>query len=255
MTSTWSSTRPTLRMDSASRLRAPRPRMEPGSASGSARFPVGRPPHSRCRRAGSPTDDQPALRAPRYAPTGGAIAFVDLRGWVAILGDDDEPSSRARFEATRPPIWLPDAAALVLTGRPSTTSREPAAFEAPVHPLAAGATGGILLLERTASTARPSGLGPGAAVLAVGPDGEIAYRAGDGTLRVTPDLDVPGDSVGIGELGVLGATFAPGERSMAVVVPRGSRDHPLDGAIVRIGRDGTGRDVLSNDGRQPRWLP
>ncbi len=201
------------------------------------------------------TDEQPALRAPRYAPSGGAIAVVDLRGWVAILGNDGEPSSRARFDATRPPIWLPDAAALVLTGRPSSASPEPTAFEAPVTPLAAGATGGILLLERSATAARSSGLGTGAEALAVSPDGEIAYRAADGTLRVTADAGEPGDPVGIRELGVLGASFAPGERSIAVVIPRGSREHPLDGAIVRIGRDGTGRDVLSNDGRQPRWLP
>lgn len=200
-------------------------------------------------------DDKVALRAPRYAPSGGAIAFVDLRGWVAIIGAEDEPSSRARFDATRPPIWLPDASALVLTGRSASASGEPRPFEAPVAPLATGTTSSIHLLERSAAAAPASGLGAGTEALAVGPDGEIAYLAADGTLRVATEADTPGVLLGVGETGVLGASFAPGEPSIAVVVRRGTRDHPLDGAIVRIGRDGTGRDVLSNDGRQPRWLP
>ena len=57
------------------------------------------------------------LRAPRYAPDGQALAFVDPTGFVGIVELATGSVTRVRYEAQAPPAWRPDGSAILLTGR------------------------------------------------------------------------------------------------------------------------------------------
>ncbi|MGI8657751.1 MAG: Ig-like domain-containing protein [Candidatus Limnocylindria bacterium] len=206
--------------------------------------------------AWSTSDEDLPHRAPRYAPDGAAIAFVDTAGWVAIVDLDDGPPVRARYDAQRPPIWLPDASAVVLTGRPSGSVRPARAFDAPVEPLAARSGGAAVSLSRGGDMADAAQLGSTAVVLSVGPDGRIVYRDGTGSLMLTAGLTDEGRPVaGADETGVDGVAFAPGENALVIVAPRDGRQPEVEGALVRIGLADGRRTVLTNDGWRPRWLP
>ena len=61
-----------------------------------------------------------ALRAPRYAPDGQSLAFVDLAGSVGILELPAERLTLVPFAAAAAPIWMPDSSGVLLTGSASS---------------------------------------------------------------------------------------------------------------------------------------
>jgi dipeptidyl aminopeptidase/acylaminoacyl peptidase len=203
--------------------------------------------------SGDPGDPPNWLRAPRYAPDGEALAFVDPSGSVGIVELTGDAVIRVGYDAQAPPLWLPDGSAVLLTGRTATPVTEVPPLSAPIAPLEpeSGATVGVL--ARSGGAVDETSFGAGATAAAVAGDGRIAYLRGDGSLRVTDDADgsgsVPsqlrGERIGA-------AAFAPGEDALVVVVLGSEAER---GSIERIELGGNLRDVLANDGWRPRWLP
>ncbi|MEO7294887.1 MAG: hypothetical protein ABIZ57_01990, partial [Candidatus Limnocylindria bacterium] len=197
------------------------------------------------------------LRAPRYAPDGEALAFVDPSGSVGILDLVTDTLAMVEFDAQAPPIWLPDGSGVLLTGRAAQDSAEVRPVDAPVPPLEPSPDATVGVLDRSGLRIEESGFGARAAVAAVAADGRIAYLRGDGSVRLTDDPRESGDvpsSLSGERVGAV--AFAPGEDAMVVVIILSeSLEHPREGRIERIELAGTGRDVLINEGWRPRWLP
>ena len=205
----------------------------------------------------SPTASADWARAPRYAPGGEALAFVDASGSVGVLDLADDTVDRVRYAAQAPPVWLPDGSVILLSGRTSSLSGEVAELEAPVQPLVPGSEATISVLDRSSADLDASGLGEGVSVAAVAADGRIAYLSTDGSVRVTDDASERGRAPSSLSGERIGAVaFAPGEDAMVVVVLRSdASEGPAQGSIERIELALAGREVLTNDGWRPRWLP
>ncbi|CAN5382630.1 hypothetical protein BH24CHL10_BH24CHL10_02940 [soil metagenome] len=207
--------------------------------------------------SGEPDDAPNWVRAPRYAPDGDALAFVDPGDTVGIVDLENDGVVRVSFDAQAPPRWLPDGSAILLVGRTTRGGEDVRPLIAPVTPLEPAQDVTVGVLERSRAVVEESAFGQGATVAAVAPDGRIAYVRGDGSLLLTDDVSergsVPrtlaGEPIG-------GVAFAPGEDSMVVVVLRSADDEPAnEGAIERITLADGDRAILANDGWQPRWLP
>ncbi len=196
------------------------------------------------------------LRAPRYAPDGSALAYVDLAGSVGIVDLLTDEVVIVLHEALAPPAWLPDASTLLLTGRSLDRPLRDPAFGDVVAPLEPSGAVDVAVLDRSGSTLGPSAFGAGARVAAVAPDGRVAYLRGDGTLRVADGPDDAGRSItGMTDERIAGVTFGPGEDAVAVVILPEAGGDDLRGRIERVELDGSGRAILVNEGWRPRWLP
>jgi hypothetical protein len=213
--------------------------------------------------SGAPTDSdgEPPqwLRAPRYAPDGASLAYVDLTGSVGILAIGTGEVTRVRYEADAPPAWLPNGTAVLLTGRPlGAPERDPdlGGPVAPLEPLEATGTVEVVVLDRSGSTLDDSGFGGGARVAAVASDGRIAYLRADGSLRIAEGPSDAGVAVRnlVGEL-IAAVSFAPGEDAAAIVVLPAASADATGLSLERIELDDGRRSILANDGWRPRWLP
>jgi hypothetical protein len=191
------------------------------------------------------------LRAPRFAPDGQALAFVDLTGSIGILELPDARLTRVPFAASAPPIWMFDATRVLLTGRPAEEPISGPSFEAPVAPLAAGSGDSAYQLARSGTTTTPTPWGAGSHPLAASPDGDIAYVDLGGALWITARPSAAGEEPIAADLDPLAAAFAPGEP--AIVVASGQSGARR--AIVRIETDSGRRTQLAPEGDAPRWLP
>jgi hypothetical protein len=203
-------------------------------------------------------DGAPAawLRAPRYAPDGSALAFVDLSGAVGIVDLDTGEVVSVQYRALAPPAWLPDASRLLLTGRPLDRPLRDPAFGDRVGPLEPTGAVEVAVLDPSSSTLEASGFGPGSAVVAVAADGRIAHVGDDGTLRISDDPADAGSGIDVmDDERIVAASFGPGEAAVLVAVVPADGDDGPSGRLERIELDGSGRDVLVNDGWRPRWLP
>ena len=203
----------------------------------------------------APDPERPGLlRAPRYAPDAAALAFVDAsRGRIGILAlPDAEELTWVDFEAHEAPIWLPDLDSLLVTGDADPGSPAEASAEPPMRPLVPEAGSTVHAMERS----RPDGvaplLDPGVRVLAVSPEGVLAVADAIGRLGILDASDAADwPSWIVDDVRVVGAAFAPHERSLAIAV---------EGATGRIGierldlRNGV-RTPLVESGDRPRWQP
>ena len=193
------------------------------------------------------------LRAPRYAPDGEAIAFVDASGSVGIVELASDTVIRVGYDAQAPPLWLPDGSAVLLTGRTGGPGAQVPRLAAPVAPLEPGSDATVGVLDRSGGAVEETGFGDIATAAAVASDGRIAYMRGDGSLRITDD---PGEAGRVPALlsgeRIGAAAFAPGEDALVVVVLGSEAEQ---GSIERIELGSNVRDVLANDGWRPRWLP
>jgi hypothetical protein len=194
------------------------------------------------------------LRAPRFAPDGSAIAFVELTGSVGILELESDAVRRVAYEVMAPPAWLPDGDAVLVTGQPADGLPDPS-FDVPIGPLEPSGRSEIAILDRSGTSFLESGLGIGAAAAAVAADGRIAYLRADGKLWIADDPAHAGSPApGLEDERIDAASFAPGEEAIVVVVS----DDEAGASRVRIERltlPGGNRSILSNEGRMPRWLP
>ena len=198
--------------------------------------------------AGSET----SLRAPRYAPDGQALAFVDVAGGIGILELPAARLTRPPYDPSAAPIWLPDSSGVILSGSRSTPdppSAQP--FSAPVAPLQTRLGDAVHFLARSGTTIGPSTFGAATAALAVDGDGLLAYVDGSGALWTVPASGVASDVPIIDDAVVAAAGFAPGESAMVVVVDAGEGT----GRLELVDLDTGERSPLAPDGSRPRWLP
>jgi hypothetical protein len=187
------------------------------------------------------------LRAPRYAPDGQALAFVDLTGAVGILELPAERLTLAPFAAASAPIWMPDSSGVVLTGI-ATRPSDPDPFAIPVAPLEPGGEDGVHVLSRSGTEVGPSHLGPGWAALAVAFDGLIASVDADGSLALHGADD---SELVLRGAGVVSAAFAPGEFTMALAIGDPGGIGRIESYVIST----DDRSPLTLDGARPQWLP
>ncbi|MBA2633935.1 MAG: Ig-like domain-containing protein [Chloroflexi bacterium] len=207
--------------------------------------------------SGSAEDGDSAqwLRAPRYAPDGQSLAFVDLDGSVGIIDLATDEPRRVRYEAHAPAAWLPDSSAILLTGRRPAVPGDPA-FGDRIEPLEPAGDVEVAILEVSGSRLGETGFGTDARVAAVATDGRVAYLRGDGSLRIAEaPRDAGGAVGGLRDERIGAASFAPGEESLVIVVLPQAGGEATDGRIERIELDDGERTILTNDGWRPRWLP
>ena len=202
-------------------------------------------------------DGEPAqwLRAPRYAPDGEALAYVDLTGWVGIVDLASDEVTRVRYATHSPPAWLPDGSGILLTGQELDGPPADPAFGNVVEPLEPSDAVDVVVLDPAAATLDESGFGSGARVAAIAADGRVAYLRGDGSLRISDgpaEAGAPVSSLRDERIGAV--SFAPGEEAVAIVI-LDEADDPTGGRIERVELDDGDRSILTNDGWRPRWLP
>ena len=137
----------------------------------------------------SPADGTRALRAPRYAPDGQALAFIDLAGSVGILELPAERLTLAPFDASVAPIWMPDSSGVLLTGSDVSGTEPDSTFDAPVAPLGSGPRDSVHRFARSGTEVSELRFGTGSEALGVGSDGSVAYADGDGLLRIADSLN------------------------------------------------------------------
>ena len=219
----------------------------------------------------SPTPDPgaPVLRAPRYAPDGSALAFVDTSGRAAILELETGEQASARFDAAGPPVWLPDSSAVLVSGLPNGIDPprgaeplprlDPASLDIGSGEFAAL---GIGRLERDAASVTPLDLPQGAARPAVSGDALLFVtlrRGGDdaaGELWLAADASDPGVTRRLLSDG--GAPIRSGSFGVERGTVVASRDAPAGsgGGGVWVVDTLLGRpQQLSEDGWQAIWLP
>ena len=210
-----------------------------------------------------PPEPDRLLREPTYAPDGSAIAFVDTAGAVGIYDLDSERVTRAAFDATAAPAWLPDASALLLSGNRRRLPPDPAEAlrhppRTPVEPLAPsyGVRPEAARLAADGASVTPTSYADGARSFAIDGGGRVAY--------VAAAADIPGGPVwlatgsGRGEtLGDVSLTaeavgFTP-ERG-TLVIGRTAADGTSRGIWLVAIADGRAQQ-LAADGARPRWLP
>lgn len=221
--------------------------------------------------AASPTPDPvtgspvPLLRAPRYAPDGSAIAWIDGAGAVVLLDVEEDERRRVPFAALEPPTWLPERGGLVVSGVAAEDApRRPPAPNAPVAPLdVATASGGPaiagLQLMRISPTGEvtPVDAGAGGARVAAGAAGRIAFvrlsAAGRaGTLWITNRALTAALRAVEGDDRVARATFAPDPDLL--ILERVTADGS-PGGLWQLDEVSGRLTQLSADGSQPRFLP
>ncbi|MGH2445148.1 MAG: Ig-like domain-containing protein [Candidatus Limnocylindria bacterium] len=196
------------------------------------------------------------LRAPRYSPDGQALTFVDAEGRVAVLELPSQRLTLAGYAAVAPPIWLADSSGVLLTGLAAGNAPPPPDPRAgPVLPLEPPAEGSLelALLNRSGTRATVTPFGDGAAAAAVAADDRIAFiRDGDLFIADGPDDRVVGRPVASD---AVAAAFAPGPDALVAVVSPPDPGPDRGSRIELVDLGGEESTVLSNDGRQPRWLP
>lgn len=203
--------------------------------------------------APSAPGDEPAplLRAPRFAPDGLALAFVDSGGGVGVLELPRQRLTVVPFDASGPPVWTPDSSAVLLSGSLRDVEAPPPA-SAPVPPLEPGPDDAIFRLARSGTTPAETALEAGWRVLGVATDGTVAYATDGGLLGVTTELDDTGEEGIVRNARVTDAAFGPGTDAMVIVVA-GAEDDPGALELLDVG---TGqRTPLAPEGWLPLWLP
>lgn len=194
-------------------------------------------------------EDDRRYRAPRYAPDGSALAFVDLDGSVGIIELPAQRLTLVPFTASAPPVWLADSSAVLLTGDPSPEGV--GQLEIPAAPLEPDAADGVHRLSRSGTTTSETPLERGWRVIAVAPDGTLGYTDSLGRLGTAASLGAAGIPSLVEDGRVVAAAFEPGEASMVIVVAAEGSVGSLELLDLESGE----RTPLAPDGAAPRWLP
>jgi Bacterial Ig-like domain/WD40-like Beta Propeller Repeat len=200
--------------------------------------------------SGGDEDSPGALRGPAYAPDGQALAYVDLVGWVGIVELPAERLTRAPFDASGTPVWLPDSSAILVTGERASGAGAERTFTAPVQPLVGGEGDAVHRMARSGMAMSDGGLGAGSSVLAVSSDGRVAYLV-DGLLHVVDGLDDEAPDGPIVDAPASGARFAPAEDVLVVAFSADGAVGPIELVDLASGE----RTALVDRGLDPRWLP
>lgn len=204
--------------------------------------PVGFSPSPAPTGEGGPT----AVRAPRYAPDGNALAFVDLRGAIGILELPGQRLTLVAAVAASPPTWNARGDAILLRlGDRSAGSTDLVAPIAPLEPTAPSEAG---VVRRSGTAVTDAGLGAEAAALVTAPDGRIGWIDEEGTVRVSSELFDRGDAPeALDGVRATELVLGPADGVAIVVTERSD--------VVRVDLDRGERTRLTDDGRRVRWLP
>ncbi|MDQ2674494.1 MAG: Ig-like domain-containing protein [Chloroflexota bacterium] len=194
-------------------------------------------------------EDDRRYRAPRYAPDGSALAFVDLDGSVGILELPAERLTLVPFAAAAAPTWLADSSGVLLSGRDEGEPALP--IEPPAGPLEPASSDSIYRVARSGVDASETPLGRGWRVIAVAPDGRLAYTDALGRLGVAPTLGSAGIPSHVEDERVVAAAFAPGDAFMALVLS----EEGSVGSLELLDLESGERTHLAPDAALPRWLP
>lgn len=208
----------------------------------------------------------PLLREPAYAPDGGALAYVDGAGRVAIVELPADRLTTAPLRAAGPLIWLPDSSALLVVGErlaappADASAHEPMTPVPPLDPAGDTAAGDLEVLRvlRGARTAQATRLPEGATRLAIDGVGRVASvllepEASAGTVWIsTPGGGSAAPVTGSGTLLATWVAFTP-ERGTLVASRASAEGGELGISLIDLD---TGRaERLTADGTRPRWLP
>jgi hypothetical protein len=218
----------------------------------------------------SPTPDSasdspvPLLRAPRYAPDGSEIAWVDEAGSLVVLDVAADERQRVPFAALEPPTWLPEHRGLVVSGVPAEDApRWQPAPNAPVAALDVATAGASAIADlqlvriSVAGAVTPLDAGAGGARVAAGAAGRIAFvrlsAAGRaGTLWITNRVLSSASRAVEGDDRVARAAFAP-DPDLLIIERVAADGSP--GGLWQLDEVNGRLTQLSEDGSQPRFLP
>ncbi len=211
----------------------------------------------------------PVLRAPRYAPDGSAIAFVDTSGRVGILDLETQRLTLARFDAAGPPAWLVDGSGVLINGLfAGIDAPRPGEPLSRLDPASLSLSSGELValtiarLERDAFSVAPFDLPPGAARPAVAADRLVFVTLQQGGLDAAGELWLASDPddpevtrrlLADRDADVLSAALGV-ERGSLIVSMR-SPAGTTSGGIWVVDALLDRATQLSEDGRQATWLP
>jgi hypothetical protein len=186
------------------------------------------------------------MRAPRYAPDGTALAFVDLRGAVGILELADDRLTLVAADVAAPPLWdASSRAVLVRLGPDGDPTTE---LAVPVLPLLPDGATEVGVIVRGDETLEDAGLGGGVTALTAASDGRIGWIDAGGAVRIATELFEAGETPAALEgVRVAEVVLGPTGGVLLTVSDRGD--------IVRVELDTEGRTRLTDEGRQVRWLP
>jgi hypothetical protein len=193
-----------------------------------------------------------ALRAPRYAPDGQALAFVDLSGSLGMLELPAERLTLVPFAAAGAPIWMPDSSGLLITGSGASGVEPDPFFAAPVRPLAGGPSDAVHRLSRSGTSVVELRFGVGSEAFGVASDGRILYADRGGGLRIADSPNVAPTGAALTERPVAAAAFAPSEPAMVVVAFADDGDV---GSVESLDLDSEATTSLAPSGADPRWQP
>jgi hypothetical protein len=157
----------------------------------------------------------------------------------------------APFAAAGAPLWMPDSASFLIVGD-AEAEHGPEAVQAPVTPLERGDDDVVVRLARSGTAVAPTPLDAGWDALAVAADGTLGYVDDTGAFDTATSLDGVDRPDLVGDDAVSGASFAPGEEALVIVVGANGDDR---GRIERLDPETGERTPLAPDGWRPRWLP
>jgi hypothetical protein len=195
--------------------------------------------------------DELALRAPRYAPDGQSLAFVDVAGSVGILELPAERLTLVPFTAAAAPIWMPDSSGVLLTGSSAADDEPDPVFAARVTPLASGSSDAVHRLSRSGTAVVELRFGVGSKAFGIASDGRILYADRDGGLRIADSPNEAPVGPALTEDPVAAAAFAPSEPAVVVVFAGDAAVGSVDVLNLENGRT----TPLAPRGADPRWQP
>jgi hypothetical protein len=215
------------------------------------------------------------LRAPRYAPDGQALAFIDTAGRVGIVELPAERLTTAAFRAVSPPSWLPDSSGILIGGAAPGNAEipQPGLRRGPIGPLDPLADATRLpvdadqlqvgYLARSGTRVEETAFGPGATSPSAAAGGRLAYllldgqrgdEIGGGQAVVTTNIALGGVPVSLPDRLVAALSFGPEAGSLALEA-RSPDAATTTSDLWIIDPDEPEPALLTEDGRRPRWLP
>jgi hypothetical protein len=189
-----------------------------------------------------------ALRAPRYAPDGGAMAYVDPAGLVGILELPAQRLTLVEADVVAAPVWDGRSSAILLRLATGEGEGETTEVTAPVGPYEAEEPGPAGIVRRSGVELQEANTSGDVLDLAAAPDGRIGWVDAEGRAHVAAALGEAGE-VPEPVAGMRVSEIVFGPRDDVVLVVTGA------GTVERVELEGGERTPLVRDGWRVRWLP
>lgn len=206
--------------------------------------PDGSPP------AGSGDGERLDLRAPRYAPDGGALSFVDRSGAVGIVELPAQRLTLVRAAAVGVPAWDARSSGVLVRVDDGATRPEP--FAAPVAPMDETQPADAGVIRRAGPDLEEAWFEGTARRIVVASDGRIGWIDAGGTVHVAAGFGEPG-AVPAGLERLVVDELAMGPDPAALLVVTGTADG--GGTVQLVDLERGERTRLVRDGWRVRWVP